>query len=166
MENNDLLVRHPSMRNSLALVVWPILAIPGSILLLKNTFWETMPFVWMLIFTGVLLLFPAYAWLKTRFFTYVVRNDAVYCRKGLLSHNSNEIRIADIRAINVRQSLTARILRVGDIGFSSAAGDEEEVTFMGVPDPIGVKKLVQGRMAELKSGRTTQTEPEEEESDD
>lgn len=161
MENNDLLVRHPSLRNSLALVVWPILAIPGLIILLKNTFWEEMPFLWMLIFTGVLLLFPAYAWLKTRFYTYVVRNDAVYCRKGLLSRDSNEIRIADIRAINVRQSLSARILRVGDVGFSSAAGDEEEVTFAGIPDPIGVKKLVQGRMAELKSGRASKPESEE-----
>ena len=145
----------------MALVVWPILAIPGLIILLKNTFWETMGFGEMLIFTGVLLLFPAYAWLRTRFYTYVVRNDAVYCRKGLLSRDSNEIRIADIRAINVRQSLSARILRVGDIGFSSAAGDEEEVTFMGVPDPIGVKKLVQGRMAELKSGRAPKSEPKE-----
>ncbi|MBN1946386.1 MAG: PH domain-containing protein [Bradymonadales bacterium] len=155
MEENVLLRRHPSIRNHLSLIVWPVLAIPVLIYLLHVYVWgkwlETpMPWWVYLIVIMLLLMFPLYAWFRSLFRTYMVTSRSVFSRRGLFSRYSNEIRIRDIRGINVSQSLLQRIMNVGRVGFSSAAGDEEEVQFLGVRDPEGVKRLVQEQMAEIK----------------
>jgi uncharacterized membrane protein YdbT with pleckstrin-like domain len=153
MERKELLRIHPSIRNSLALVVWPIVGIFVINFVIKKYIWQEMTFVWMLIIALVLLLFPAYAWIKTRFHTFIVYEKAVSSRKGLVAKNTCEIRISDIRAINVRQGFFDRFLRVGRVGFSSAASggggereDLEEVIFFGARNPEGIKRLVQQQM--------------------
>ena len=45
--------------------------------------------------------------------------------------------------MNVRQSIMQRILGIGDIEFSSAAGGGVEVVFFGIPDPLSVRNLAQ-----------------------
>ncbi len=50
-------------------------------------------------------------------------------QRGLISKSSQEIRIPDIRAINVRKSGFAGLLGVGDLIFSSSTGGEEDVVF-------------------------------------
>ena len=150
MEATVLLRRHPSLRNHLSMIVWPILAIPILLYLLKAYVWKDIPVLVMVIIGLVLLMFPAYAWLRSKFHTYVVTETTIHARRGLLSKFINEIRIADVRAINVRQGLLQRIMGVGQVGFSSAAGDAEEVVFTGIRDPDGVKQLIQSRMAEIK----------------
>ncbi len=140
---------HPSLRNTLSLIVWPLIAIPVGIWLMKLAFWsdesESMPALAWLIWIAVMLTFPAFAWIKTRYRTYIIESDTVYSRTGLLAKNSLEFRIRDIRAIHVRQTLLQRLMRIGDLIFSSAAGDEEEVVFEGVANPEDVKREVRRR---------------------
>lgn len=92
----------------------------------------------------VLLAIPAsmslYARLSTR---YTVTERTVVQETGLLSRTTSEVRIADIRNIVVRQSFQDRLLKVGTVGFSSAAGDGDEVVFRDVSDPVGIKGTVQ-----------------------
>ena len=71
----------------------------------------------------------------------------------------HEIRIRDIRAINVRQPVLKRIMRIGDIGFSSSAGDEEEVVFIGVANPEVVKTEVRRRQDADERRRQQGNEP-------
>jgi uncharacterized membrane protein YdbT with pleckstrin-like domain len=148
MEENELIRIHPSMRNNFSLIAWPVIAIPVVLWLISSyTDW---PAIVSIVTVLALLLFPGYAWLKTKFHTFVVTDTLVRARRGLLSKYTTEIRNGDIRAIDVRQSVLQRILRVGDLGFSSAAGDEEEVVFVGVAKPEEVKAVVARRVAAEK----------------
>ncbi|MCA9564585.1 MAG: PH domain-containing protein [Myxococcales bacterium] len=145
MRAKTLLRAHPSVRNHLSLIVWPTLAIPVWIWCFGQ-YLEKWPVAVMWGVIGALLMFPIYGWFVSQLHSYMVTTNSVIARKGILSRYTNEIRIADIRAINIRQSLPQRIMSIGDVAFSSAAGDAEEVIFKGIRDPEGVKLLVQGRM--------------------
>jgi uncharacterized membrane protein YdbT with pleckstrin-like domain len=143
---------HPSLRNSLSLIVWPVLAIPLGMWLIGRVIFpaKDLPTWVYLAWTGALLAFPLWAWIKSHFHTYMIKPESVYSREGLISRNYTEVRIPDIRAINVRQSGVQRIMNIGDVGFSSAAGDDEEVVFFGVRDPEGIKRQVQGQQKTLE----------------
>jgi membrane protein YdbS with pleckstrin-like domain len=93
----------------------------------------------------LLLLFPLSAWANARFMSrYVVSSDSIMAEKGFFSRTSSEIRIIDIRNITVKQSFLDRILMIGDVAFSSAAGDRDEVVFSNVSGPDSVKNIVKG----------------------
>jgi uncharacterized membrane protein YdbT with pleckstrin-like domain len=72
-------------------------------------------------------------------------------RHGIFKRFSTEIRIADIRAISIQQSLSERILGIGNVGFSTSAGDEEEVTFLSVRKPGKLKLKIQTLQRQLSS---------------
>jgi uncharacterized membrane protein YdbT with pleckstrin-like domain len=67
---------------------------------------------------------------------------AIMAEVGFLNRKSSEIRIGDIRNITVTQSLLERLLQIGNVAFSSAAGDREEVVFASVLNPLMLKALV------------------------
>jgi membrane protein YdbS with pleckstrin-like domain len=89
---------------------------------------------------GVLLLIMAYRHYSARF---TIEDGNIESRHGIIAREINSIRIADVRNINVKQSLLDRILFVGDIEFSSAASDNAEVIFKGVSNPMRIKRKVQ-----------------------
>ena len=141
----------PSLKNFLAYFIWPALGVPLLLVSVKGLLWRAMPFwPWMLGIIVIGGLIPAYGWLKTFFRAYEVRPESVMAREGLVSRYSSEIRIVDVRLVNVRQGIVQRLLGIGDVGFASAAGEQEEVVFAGVRDPQGIKMLVQERMKVLR----------------
>lgn len=89
------------------------------------------------VYLVLLVLYRRYAWL------YSVEGEHIESRHGLIARRVRAVRIRDLRNINVRQSLVQRLLDVGEIEFSSAAGDQIEVVFFGVPDPMGFMEHVQ-----------------------
>lgn len=74
---------------------------------------------------------------------YAIDDETIESRQGLIARRVQSIRIRDLRNINVRQSLVQRLLRVGDVEFSSAGGGGVEVVFFGVTNPMQVKALAQ-----------------------
>lgn len=94
----------------------------------------------------VLAFYRRYRWL------YTIDREHIESRRGLIGRQVRAVRIRDLRNINVRQSLMQRLLNVGEVEFSSAAGEEVEVVFFGVPDPIGLKDHV---LALQESGGAT-----------
>jgi len=60
---------------------------------------------------------------------YRVTTRRVEVERGFLSKSSQEIRIPDIRAINVRKSGFPGLLGVGDLIFSSSGSGDEDVIF-------------------------------------
>ena len=60
---------------------------------------------------------------------YRVTTRRVEVERGFLSKSSQEIRIPDIRAINVRKSGFTGLLGVGDLIFSSSGSGDEDVIF-------------------------------------
>lgn len=62
--------------------------------------------------------------------------------EGLVSRSSRELRIPDIRAINVRCTGLTGLLGVGTLNFSSAAGAQDDVVFRNVWSAATLKNMV------------------------
>lgn len=91
----------------------------------------------------VLLLPPLVLRLRAQLTTkYTISLDSVMAVRGFFSRHSSEVRIANIRAINVDQTFLDRLFGIGDVSFSSSARDAAEVIFQRVPQPNEVRRLV------------------------
>lgn len=77
-------------------------------------------------------------------YLFTITDDRVMQKVGLIARNTNEIKLRHIRGINVRQGIIERLLGIGTIEMSSAAGGGVEVIFKGIRDPHGVKERIRG----------------------
>jgi hypothetical protein len=73
---------------------------------------------------------------------FLISNQRVEVIRGLFTRSSREVRIRDIRAIDVEKTGWRGLLNIGDVFFSSAGSADEEVTFQGVAYPHRIKKIV------------------------
>ncbi|MAS93643.1 MAG: hypothetical protein CMO55_10670 [Verrucomicrobiales bacterium] len=72
---------------------------------------------------------------------YLITPRRIELIKGLLARSSQEVRIADIRAINVSCSGLAGIIGVGSVEFFTS-GDDPEIVFQKIWKARKVKRLV------------------------
>ncbi|MEI7656560.1 MAG: PH domain-containing protein [Phycisphaerae bacterium] len=72
----------------------------------------------------------------------LITTRRVVDREGLLSKNTSEVMIKDIRQVVIQQSFFERLFNVGTISFSSSAGDGVEVSMEHVAKPEHVKRVV------------------------
>jgi uncharacterized membrane protein YdbT with pleckstrin-like domain len=73
---------------------------------------------------------------------YVVTNRRVSVEYGIISKQSTELRIQDIRSINLTTSGLAGLAGIGRVEFSSAASDDAEVIFWNTPGAEKIRDLV------------------------
>ena len=73
---------------------------------------------------------------------YRVTNRRVISDFGRLVKDTNEIRIQDIRSMNVSKSGITGLFGVGKVEFSSAATDDADVIFYQIGNADGVRDLV------------------------
>ncbi len=73
---------------------------------------------------------------------YQVTNKRVIVEWGILAKSSNEIRVQDIRSINLSKSGLSGMLGIGNVEFSSAAADDADVVFAHVPGADKVRDTV------------------------
>ncbi len=73
---------------------------------------------------------------------YVITPRRVEIVHGLLAKNSNEVRIEDIRTINVHKPGLRGLFGVGTVEFASAGGSTVEVAFANVYAAHRIKTLV------------------------
>lgn len=73
---------------------------------------------------------------------YRVTNRRVIAEYGLVMKDTNEIRVQDIRSINVSKSGLIGLFGVGRVEFSSAATDDADVIFYQIGNANGVRDLV------------------------
>jgi len=81
-------------------------------------------------------------WLKCKCTTVIITTKNITERTGILSKSTNEIRTSDIRQIQVQQSITQRMFKVGNIAVSSASTDGTEIIITGVKSPQDVADLI------------------------
>ena len=74
--------------------------------------------------------------------TYVVTSRTVAFRSGILVKSTNEVRIKDVRSINVAMRCIAGMMGIGTVEFSSAATDRAEIIFANIADAEKVKSVV------------------------
>jgi membrane protein YdbS with pleckstrin-like domain len=100
-----------------------------------------MPWVWLAPVAVLLVVISVIAW-KRAFERYQVTPSRVIIQTGRVVRDSNEIRIQDIRSINVTKRGLSGFFGIGSIEFSSAATDDAEVTFTGIANADGVRDMV------------------------
>jgi uncharacterized membrane protein YdbT with pleckstrin-like domain len=74
--------------------------------------------------------------------TYMVSNQRLYIRRGLLSRSVQQTRVDRVQNINTEQRLRDRILRVGTVDFDTAGTDDSEFRFVGIANPGAVVTAV------------------------
>jgi uncharacterized membrane protein YdbT with pleckstrin-like domain len=89
---------------------------------------------------GAIILFVW--WLKTIGTTLIITSKRTTLRRGILSKSTNEILHSDVRNIQTAQSALQRLFGVGTIALSSAGQSDIEIQVAGVPDPEGIKELI------------------------
>lgn len=75
---------------------------------------------------------------------YLMDGNGIEARYGVMwvSQTIARIRYLDIRSAEIQQSLTDRILSVGDVVISSAAKQSIDVVFEGIAVPQEVKEVI------------------------
>jgi len=81
-------------------------------------------------------------WVQRAARRYCVTERRVILETGLLATSSSEIRVQDIRSINVKKSGISGLLGVGDVEFSSAATDDADVIFTKVAGADTIRDMV------------------------
>ena len=74
--------------------------------------------------------------------TYMVSNQRLYIRRGLLSKSVQQTRIDRVQNVNTDQRLRDRILRVGTVDFDTAGNDDSDFRFVGISSPDQVVAAV------------------------
>jgi hypothetical protein len=82
---------------------------------------------------------------------YFVTEDRVEVMWGMIGRSSKEVRIRDIRSIDVRESWVTGLLGLGSMDFSSSANAGIEVAFDHVRKAHQIKELVR-RLQRLADG--------------
>jgi len=90
---------------------------------------------------GLLLPLFIHPWLARRKTRYIVTNQRVIKKKGILSSSSTEYRIDDIRQLQTGSSWMEGLVGKGNIRFSTGAGGST-IGFGGVPDYKSVANTI------------------------
>ncbi|MDE2290796.1 MAG: PH domain-containing protein [Elusimicrobia bacterium] len=123
---------------------WPSLLIGDLLVLLALALWwtgRTKPAPWTLLGSVPMYLDAVVRRLCVR---YTVTDQRVTAASGLVSRRLDEVEVGDVRSIVLTQSLFERLVGIGTVGLSTAAGEEIEVFLRGVPDADKVKETVRG----------------------
>ena len=99
---------------------------------------------------GLGLLILLVWWLQCRGTSLTVTDQRVSLRRGILSRYLNDVMIADIRNVQVGQSLSQRVFGVGFIGISSSGQGGMEIQVNGLPNPQRIRSIIDERRAALR----------------
>lgn len=73
---------------------------------------------------------------------YTVTNKRVSVEFGIVSKSSTELRVQDIRSINLTTAGLSGLAGIGRVEFSSAASDDADVIFWNAPGAEKIRDLV------------------------
>jgi uncharacterized membrane protein YdbT with pleckstrin-like domain len=74
--------------------------------------------------------------------TYMVSNQRLYIRRGILSKRVQQTRIDRVQNVNTDQSILQRVLRFGTVDFDTAGTDGSDFRFVGIGNPDDVVTAV------------------------
>jgi uncharacterized membrane protein YdbT with pleckstrin-like domain len=96
------------------------------------------------VLTGVVLfvVMVIVGFVKRMATTYMVTNQRLYIRRGILSKAEQQTRIDRVQNVNTNQTLLQRMLFVGTVDFDTAGTDDSEFRFVGISSPGNVVQAV------------------------
>ena len=112
------------------------------------SFWFVLPDLGLILWAAraalivIALLIVCWIELDQRRRRYTVTNKRVSVDYGIINRISNEVRISDIRSINLQKTGFTGLLGIGRVEFSSSATDDADVVFWNTPEAEKVRDLV------------------------
>lgn len=91
---------------------------------------------------GVLAVVLLVGFLKRVGTHYVVTNERLHIRRGLISRHVQETRLERVQNVNTNQSIIERILQIGTVDFDTAGSGDYDFSFTGVAQPERVVAAV------------------------
>jgi len=98
--------------------------------------------VLLILFYGLGLLLIIYAFLSRANTDYRITTRRIIAKSGILSTNAEEISLADIRAINIKQDFIQSFVDIGNIVIVTAAGGAGFESFKNINNPVKVKNMI------------------------
>jgi uncharacterized membrane protein YdbT with pleckstrin-like domain len=73
---------------------------------------------------------------------YIVTNERLHIRRGLIARHVQETRLERVQNVNTDQSVFQRILQIGTVDFDTAGTTDSDFSFTGVAQPEKVVAAV------------------------
>ena len=103
---------------------------------------------------GLALLAAIYEWLRLRSIELGVTNRRVVRKTGIFSRQTEELRLASIETIDLRQSVWGRMLGFGDVVLTGRG--ESSMIFGRIAQPLDAKRAIEGAYAaNVENARAT-----------
>jgi uncharacterized membrane protein YdbT with pleckstrin-like domain len=112
------------------------------------SFWLVLPDLGVALWAGraglvlLALLVTGWIFVDRQRRRYTVTNKRVSVDFGIVNRVSNEVRISDIRSINLQKTGFTGLFGIGRVEFSSAATEDADVIFWNTPEAEKVRDLV------------------------
>ena len=152
----------PSWRSQLSFfIVWIPLALLPAIVsgALRAGDQDTgLPYwQWILISFVLAGLVVGFDFLKRYGTYYMVSDQRLRVRRGILSRREQTARFERVQNVNIAQSLLDRMLRVGTVEFDTAGTDQGDSSFrfFGIADPQQLVRIVAENSQAAEEHRTT-----------
>jgi uncharacterized membrane protein YdbT with pleckstrin-like domain len=84
---------------------------------------------------------------------YMVSNQRLYIRRGILSKHVQQTRVDRIQNVNTDQRIRDRLLRVGTVDFDTAGTDDADFRFVGISNPVRVAQAVDRALRDMQVPR-------------
>ena len=123
---------HPSWR---ALLAFYLTGVAGSVAVAAIVVLAASAAIGILVGVALIALVLVVGFVRRVATTYMVSNQRLYIRRGILSKRVQQTRIDRVQNVNTDQSLLERILRVGTVDFDTAGSDDSDFRFVGLGSP-------------------------------
>jgi uncharacterized membrane protein YdbT with pleckstrin-like domain len=90
---------------------------------------------------GLTWLIAIYEFLRLKFTEQGVTNKRVILKTGIISRNTEEMKLTSIETVEIRQGIWGRIFGFGTIKVTGRG--VSDVSFVGVDDPMSVKRQIE-----------------------
>ena len=100
--------------------------------------------LWLVLWILLLITLPIalYEWLRLRTMEHGVANKRVIFKHGIISRNTEEMKLGSIETVRIDQSVWGRILGFGDIRVTGKG--ISDVVFRRMNDPMELKRQIEG----------------------
>jgi len=140
-----LLRTHPAVFRARPLVALFLFGLAGISIFGVAQGWNTgqMHIVYLALAGLAVALLAMLVWsIRAAFVTLTVTSSRTILRKGLVSRTTSEVQHDDVRNIQLNQTFLERLLRIGDIGISSAGQGDLEIVAVNMPNPVRIVELI------------------------
>lgn len=94
------------------------------------------------------MIWAGYAYLEWLRLRYVLTNQEIYVKHGLVSRDVTQVRLERVQNTAFEQSVAERLLRYGNVRVYTAGSGTEDLTFEKVPTPQAVTRLLTESLTE------------------